>query len=108
MRAAGLRGELYTLTKSVTTTDKFGAKKQTWVEVMKIHAERVKMSGRISEEDGERFPAYSAEYNIRYPIHVEEHWRIQAVSGGNLYEITNIIPNWDRQMKTLVCDRVNE
>ncbi len=107
MRAGGLRNERIILQKPVRTTDKFGAEKVTWEVVRTVRAERVKMSGRISEEVGERFPGYSVEFNIRYPIRAEEHWRVLHM-GGNLYEITNVIPNRDRQMKTLVCERVNE
>lgn len=108
MRASGLRGELYTLSHAVVKTDKFGSKTTTWEVVNKVHAERVKMSGNMNLENGERFADYTAEFNIRYPVRVEEHWRLQSTLGGNLYEITNIVPNRDRQLKTLQCDRVNE
>ncbi len=108
MRAGGLRGELYNLFRAVETTDKFGSKKTTWEKVGQIHAERVKMSGSMGVENGERFADYSADFYIRYPIHVEEHWRIQSSLGGNLYEICNIIPNREKQLKTIQCDRINE
>lgn len=107
MRAGGLRNERIILMKPTKVTDKFGAEKVTWMPVRTVRAERAKMSGRMSEEVGERFPGYSVEYNVRYPIPVEEHWRALD-SAGALYEISNVIPNRDRQMKTLVCERVNE
>ena len=107
MRAGGLRNERIILMKPVKVTDKFGAEKVTWETVRTVCAERAKMSGRMSEEMGERFPGYSVEFNIRYPVPAEEHWRVQH-QGGVLYEISNVIPNRDRQMKTLVCERVNE
>ncbi len=107
MRAGGLRQERIVLLKPVRETDRFGAEKTTWETVGTVRAERVKMTGRMSEEVGERFPGYTVEFNIRFPIHVEEHWRAQP-QGGDLYEIQSVIPNRDRQMKTLVCERVNE
>ncbi len=88
-------------------TDKFGAEKTVYQQMQTVHAERVKMSGSMSGEVDERFPSYVTEFNIRYPIEADEHWRLQPM-GGYLYEITSIIPNRDRQMKTLVCERVNE
>lgn len=88
-------------------TDKFGAEKTVYQQMQTVHAERVKMNGSMSGEVNERFPSYVTEFNIRYPIEADEHWRLQPM-GGYLYEITSIIPNRDRQMKTLVCERVNE
>lgn len=107
MKAGGLRNERLVLMKPVTTTDKYGSEKVTWETVRTVRAERVKMNGRMDVEVGERFAGYSVEFNIRYPIHAEEHWRVLHI-GGVLYEITNVVPNRDRQMKTLVCEKVNE
>ena len=55
----------------------------------------------------EHFPDYRAEFNIRDAHRVKENWRVQQL-GGYLYSVTNIIPNLDKGMKTLVCERVNE
>ena len=107
MRAAGLRNERITLMKPERITDKFGAEKTVYQQMQTVHAERVKMNGSMLGEVDERFPSYVTEFNIRYPIEADEHWRLQPM-GGYLYEITSIIPNRDRQMKTLVCERVNE
>lgn len=107
MRAAGLRNERITLMKPERITDKFGAEKTVYQQMQMVHAERVKMNGSMSGEVDERFPSYATEFIIRYPIEADEHWRLQP-TGGYLYEITSIIPNRDRQMKTLVCERVNE
>ena len=35
-----------------------------------------------------------------------ETWRVKQL-GGYEYTVTNIIPNIDRGMKTLICERVN-
>ena len=71
-----------------------------------IHAERVKFSGSRSDEVGEHFPDYRVEFNIRDAHPVKENWRVEQL-GGYLYTVTNVIPNLDRGMKTLVCERVN-
>lgn len=96
-----------TLLQPVQTTNDFGEESTTYQETATVHAERVKHSGNRSEEVGEHFPNYRAEFNIRSAHEVSENWRVQQL-GGNLYTVTNIIPNIDRGYKTLICDRVNE
>lgn len=96
-----------TLLQPVQTTNDFGEEATTYQETATIHAERVKHSGNRSEEVGEHFPDYRAEFNIRSAHVVSENWRVQQL-GGNLYTVTNIIPNIDRGYKTLICDKVNE
>lgn len=95
------------LLQPVTTTNDYGAEAITWKETNTVHAERVKQSGNRSEEVGEHFPDYQAEFNIRDAHEVEENWRVQQL-GGYLYTVTAIIPNIDRGYNTLVCVRVNE
>lgn len=95
------------LLEPVKETNDFGEEKTTYAETRTVHAERVKQSGSRSEEVGEHFPDYSAEFNIRDAHPVQENWRVQQL-GGNLYTVTNIVPNLDRGYKTLVCVRVNE
>lgn len=95
------------LYKPTTTTNSFGEEQLTYTTTNTVHAERVKESGRRSEEVGEHFPAYSVEFNIRDAHTVAENWRVQQV-GGYLYTVTNIIPNRDRGFLTLICERVNE
>lgn len=71
-----------------------------------VAAERVKMSGNCSDEVGEHFPDYRAEFNIRDAHPVKENWRVKQL-GGYVYTVTNIIYNLDRGMQTLICERVN-
>lgn len=85
----------------------FGDEAVTYEAVGTVWAERVKTSGRRSEEVGEHFPDYDAEFNIRDAHAVSENWRVQQL-GGHLYTVTNIVPNLERGFKTLVCVRVNE
>lgn len=78
-----------------------------WEESRPIWAERVKMEGRRSLEGQEDFPDYSVRFNIRDAHEVDENWELRHI-GGHRYSITNIIPNHDRGMLTLVCTRINE
>lgn len=87
--------------------DRMGAEDTVYNETRTVHAERVKFSGRRSEEVGEHFPEYRAEFNIRDVHPIDENWRVRQV-GGHLYTVTAIVPNVDRGYNTLVCDRVNE
>lgn len=96
-----------TLLKPEKVTNDFGEEKVTYSPTRTVHAERVKQNGARREEVGEHFPDYHAEFNIRDAHPVEENWRAQQ-AGGNLYTVTNIIPNLDRGYKTLICVRVNE
>lgn len=90
-----------------TEKDSFGARRGAeFVSVGVIHAERVKISGKRSEEVGEHFPDYHAEFNVRDAHKIEENWQVRPI-GEHLYVVTNIIKNPDRGMNTLVCDRVN-
>jgi head-tail adaptor len=95
------------LLQPVEAENDFGENKITFVETCVVNAERVKTHGRRSEEVGEHFPDYNAEFNIRDAHTVDENWRVQQL-GGHLYTVTNIIPNIDKGMKTLICERVNE
>ena len=96
-----------TLLQPQTITTASGNEKTTYTATRTVWAERVKAAGHRSEEVGEHFPAYSVDFNIRDAHPVGENWRVQQV-GGELYTVTNIIPNLDRGYKTLVCVRVNE
>lgn len=96
-----------TLLEPVKAENDYGEEKTDYVETRTVHAERVRQSGSRSEEAGEHFPDYRAEFNIRDAHPVLENWRVRQL-GGHLYTVTNIVPNLDRGYKTLVCVRVNE
>lgn len=84
-----------------------GGEKTMWEETATVWAERVKVSPRHGMELGEPFPGYTVDYNIRWGREVGENWRVEEV-GGHLYTVTNVIPNRERGMQTLKCERVNE
>lgn len=104
---AGKMREKIELLRPVTVRDRFGSNSTTYEATVTARAERRKLTGQMREELGEHFPAYSAEFNIRIYHEVDEHWRIR-VTGGHLFEVTNVIPNRDRGFQTLICSRVNE
>ena len=106
MRAGALKYKLDIL-KPKRVTDRMGAETVEYEKTRTVWAERVKASGNRSEEAGEHFPAYSAEFNIRDAHPIAENWRVRQL-GGYLYTVVAIIPNLDRGYKILLCDRVNE
>lgn len=106
MMAGRMKYKLVLLQPSETVND-FGETKISYTETRTVHAERLKHSGSRSEEADEHFPDYRTEFNIRDAHPVSENWRVRQL-GGYLYTVTNIIPNIDRGLKTLVCNRVNE
>lgn len=94
------------LLEPVVAVDSFGEETPSYRATRIVNAERVKTTGNRSDEVGEHFPDYRAEFNIRDAHHVGENWRVRQL-GGYEYTVTNIIPNLDRGMKTLICERVN-
>lgn len=106
MRAGDMKYRL-ALLQPVATTNEYGEEATTYEETVTAWAQRVKQSGSRSNEVGEHFPDYHAEFNIRDAHEVGENWRVKQL-GGYLYTVTAIVPNIDRGMNTLVCERVNE
>ena len=106
MRAGALKYRL-TLLEPQRVTDRMGAERVDYIETRTVRAERVRTTGNRSEEVGEHFPDYRTEFNVRDAHPVKENWRVQQL-GGYLYTVVAIIPNIDRGMNTLVCERVNE
>lgn len=106
MRAGEMKYRLLLL-EPVAVTNDYGEEATTYQTVRTVWAQRTKQSGSRSDEVGEHFPDYHAEFNIRDAHPIQENWRVQQL-GGYLYTVTTIIPNIDRGMNTLVCERVNE
>ena len=94
------------LLKPASSKDGFGGKDTKYVETKVVWAERKKVTPRFVEEIGELFSDYTVEFNIRDAHEVDEKWRAEQL-GGHLYNIVNIIPNHERGMQTLRCERVN-
>lgn len=108
MRAGELKYKLELL-EPRRTTDRMGAEYVQYVKTRTVHAERVDMSGNISEEVGEHFPDYTVRFNIRSKHPVDENWRVRQIRPeGHLYTVTAIIPNLDKDYVILQCVRTNE
>lgn len=106
MRAGGLKYSLEVLTP-IRETDRMGAERIEYESRGIIHAERKTARGNRSEEVGEHFPTYAAEFIVRDAHRIEENWRVRQL-GGYLYTVVAIVPNLDKGFKVLECDRVNE
>lgn len=106
MQAGRMKYRLVLL-RPVKDVDGFGEETPTFENFRTVAAERVKASGARSEEVGEHFPNYKVEFNIRDAHPVKENWRVRQI-GGYEFTVTNIIPNLDRGMQTLICERVNK
>lgn len=85
----------------------YGEKTMRWHTEATVWAERRKLTPQHTVEVGENFADYRTEWNIRGPVHAEEGWRAEQM-GGHTYNIVAIVPNPDRDYKTLVCERLNE
>lgn len=106
MIAGRMKYKLKILEPSTAPND-FGEEETTYTELRTVHAERVKNTGKRSEEVGEHFPDYQVEFNVRDAHPVAENWRVEQL-GGYLYNVVAVLPNIDRGYKTLICERVNE
>lgn len=106
MRAGAMKYRLKVFQPQAVVSG-FGDESEPFEYIKTIWAERVKLSGNRSIEVSEQFASYNAEFNIRDIHKIKEGWRVEQL-GGNLYDVTNIIPNIDRGMLTLQCVRVNE
>ncbi len=91
----------------VITKDKYHAERVVWTGRGTVWAERVKNTGYRREEVGELFPEHRAEYNVRIAHKIGENWRVTEI-GGLEYTVTATIPNKERGMLTLICERVNK
>ena len=95
------------LLRPTTSGNEFGEARTTYAQTRIVNAERVRQSGNRSDEVGEHFADYRAVFNIRDAHPIGDNWRVQQ-QGGHLYTVTNVIPNIDKGMNTLICERVNE
>lgn len=106
MRAGEMKYRLKLL-RPVAVTNDYGEEATSYEASRTVWAQRVRQSGSRSDEVGEHFADYRAEFNVRDAHPVKENWRVEQL-GGCLYTVVAIVPNIDRGMNTLVCERVNE
>lgn len=105
MRSESLN-KLVDILKPKQVDSGYGGKQTEFETSSTVYASRVKLSGKRAEVIGEHFPDYSAAFDVWFCTEVEENWRLQE-HGGMLYTITNIIPNEEKDLLTLICERVN-
>ena len=72
-----------------------------------IYAERRKLESSEAVVNGEVFPDYRAEFNIRIFHPIKEGWRVTEESSGIEYRVKTVEVNKPRGMKTLKCEKVN-
>lgn len=106
MRAGSMKYKLRLL-QPVKSENAYGSEATSYEQTAVVWAERVKYKGSRSDEAGEHFADYRAEYYIRDAHDVRDGWRVEQL-GGELYNVVAVEPNIDKGMKTLVCERVNE
>lgn len=107
MRAGRLKPilELYTLTE---TGDGFGSRRQQWTATRILYAERTRHTGSERIEHGELFTDYRAEYKVRIQTPVKENQRVKDLTTGTMYGVQAVFPERDKDMKRLMCERVND
>lgn len=102
---AGRMTEKLVITRPATATDNFGHTAQSYIIYGAVWGERIRYAGREIHDAGESFAAYDAEFNIRWAHDVKEGWRVEYE--GATYDVTNVLGNRKRGMRTLKCTRVN-
>lgn len=94
---------------SITGT---GALLAKYTTLAYIRAERASMRATERNEAGEMYADIHAEYNVRYLHDIRRGDRLTEVSdedtdSGALMEVTAVIANRRKGLKTVICDRVN-
>lgn len=94
---------------SITVT---GALLAKYTTLAYIRAERASMRATERNEAGEMYADIHAEYYVRYLHDIRRGDRLTEVSdedtdSGALMEVTAVIANRRKGLKTVICDRVN-
>lgn len=105
---AGLLTEMLEWYLPSTVTNDYGSEQVQWKLKGTIRAELVKRSGRLSNEAGELFSDYSAEFRVRYGHGIKEGDRVRHLDSGVLYYVTNVMPHRRRGFRLIQVEKVNE
>ena len=106
MRAGPLKYKLELWAPVESADIAFGGDTGEYEFVRVVNAERTKIRGNRSDEAGEHFPNLHVEFCIRDAHKVKPNWRVRQL-GGDEYIVCGVIPDRDRGMLTLICDRLN-
>ncbi len=97
------------LYKPEESAGKFGMEASSYTESRTIRAERVNIRGDRRIELHEIYPDYKVTYRVRSShSDITEGWRLREVGTSMLFEVCNVIPDKERGLLTLECEKVNE
>lgn len=95
----------------VVTTDAYGDEVTTWTDRGRFWAERVKYTGTRSDEVGEHFPAYRAEWLVRIGVPVAANWRLYEFSAdpqnNEVWNVLAVVRDAAHGLLRLSCERLN-
>lgn len=99
--------------RPVSNTAGFLGKDSGWEDTKTVNAYLSRNTGRRSEEVGEHFADYDAEFYVYRPVKVEDNWRVVHTTIHNgekvtyTYIVVAITPHTDPLLKILHCNRFN-
>lgn len=93
--------------RPVVVVNDYGEEKTSWEHVREVWADRVKYSGHMSNEVGEHFADYRATFNVWLNVPCGDGWRLME-RGGHIYNVVSVEDSVHKQLRTIVCERVNE
>lgn len=110
MRAGGLRECKLWIQRPVIVRDEFGAEHTEWEDRAIVRGQLNRFSGARSDEAGEHWSNYTAEYYVRYATPVCENDRVRDLFGPDdlTYVVVAITTNRLKGMKAISCERINE
>lgn len=106
MRAGGLRKYRIEIQRSSESENRFGEREKIWETAVETKADVISKSGTRINDVHELTPFYSVDFRIRQYHEVDEKMRV--IFNGKKYRILAIPPITDKQMKTLICELINE
>lgn len=106
MRAGGLRKYRIEIQEQTEIVNEFGERVKDWATVITTNADATYNSGIAQMENRELFTEYQVDFYIRQYHVVNETMRV--LFSGKKYKIEAVLPNPDKQLKTLKTRKINE
>lgn len=106
MRAGGLRKYRIEIQSFIETKNEFGERVKAWTTVITTNADATYKDGVSMLENREAFTEYRIDFFIRQYHQVDEKMRV--LFAGGKYRIEAVLPNPDKQLKTLKTSKINE
>lgn len=95
------------LLEPVRTSDGYGSVATSWSSHGIIHAQVQWKSGKESVSAAEVFSDERIDVILWNKTSIRTDWRVQ-IPEGNLYQVVAIEPTPSKNMKRVICGRVNE